>query len=198
MSIGPKELLDIVNSDEIKPLDSEFDIEELILSINGIDKKVSWLKDLKNSRVQRIESDIDKLEARKSKLRDIIAATLNHHKKSSLSFPGIGKVAVKESKGTWVVKDEEALKKWLQQVLDKDSLGDVIVTKTAIAKTELNKILDGREKISEDIDKSVERSESKTTLSVTVDKGLSESEKARNAIQSVEDMDMDTLDNLIL
>jgi len=193
MTISIKELF----CDEVKPLDSEFDIEEIMLLISGLDKKVEWLKDLKRSRIGRIDEDVEKLESRKIKLREIVVATLKKFEKNSLSFPGVGKVSVKAAKGTWVVEDEANLIDWLKKTLDISTLESVCSTKTIIAKGELNKVLDGREKIGEDIPSNlIKRGEAKESLSVTIDKSLTETEKVRDIVQSVEDLDMSDLDEL--
>lgn len=199
MSISQKELVDLFTSDEVKPLDSEFDIEEIILSINGLDKKVAWLKDLKKSRVERIDQDIEKFENRKIRLREVITATLKKFEKNSLSFPGIGKVSVKAGKGTWIVEDEDSLIDWLNKNLDKATLESICSIKTVIAKGELNKVLDAKEKIGEDIPATcIKRGEAKESLSVTVDKSFSETEKSKDIAQTVETLTMDDLDELAI
>ena len=199
MPITAKTLIEMIMSEDVKPLDSEFDIEELILSINGLDKKVAWLKDLKKSRAEKIEEEINKFESRKLRLREIVTATLKKFGKNSLSFPGIGKVSVKMGRTTWAVEDEQKLIDWLKNKLDNATLEAVLSSKTIVAKGELNKVLDGMEKIGEDIPVAcIKRGEAKETLAVTIDKSFTETEKVRDVVQTVEDLDINDLDSLTL
>jgi hypothetical protein len=195
MTIGIKDLIERVNSDTVQPLPSEYDIEEVILSVSGIDKKVEWLKNLRDSRVERISQDINILEARKERLRQIVITTLDHFKKKSLSFPGIGKVSVRESQGKWAVLDEEALVNELSKIIDKETLDSVTVTKTAIAKTVLSKVLDALEP-SGNLPKSAKREDSRQVLSLTIDKALTEAAKSKEIIEAVGEIDISQLDEL--
>ena len=190
-----KQLVELLSSDDVKPLDSEFDIEELIMSLNGLQDKIQWLKKLKDSRVQAINSEIEVLENRQTRLRDIISGTLESVDKKSLSFPGVGKVSIKKTKGTWNINDEDQILAHLREKLSQDEVDEIVVTKETIVKKNLNKVLDLWEKL-DSLPDAVSRSEEKTSLSVTIDKSLSENEKMKSAISSTEDLDMDTFDGL--
>jgi len=185
----------ILSDKEVHPLDSEFEIEELLLSVNGLDKKIAWYKELKKQRAEKITKEINKLSVRKDRLKEIIKATLEHNDKTSLNFPGIGKVVIKKTKGTWKVNDEESLIAFLKKELETKEFEKIVNVKPSILKTELNKILNMREK-SGSLPSSVDREDDKKSLSVTIDKDFSENQKMQALIQSVEEINVEDMDEL--
>lgn len=190
-----KQIVELLSSDDVKPLDSEFDIEELLMSLSGLQDKIKWLKQLKDSRVQTINAEITKLDERQTRLRDVISYTLESVDKKSLSFPGVGKVAIKSVKGKWNVNDEDQIIAHLRKKLSKDEVDEIVVTKDTIVKKSLNKVLDIWEKL-DDVPDAVSREDGKISLSVTIDKGLSDNEKMKSAIAITEDLDIETFDEL--
>jgi len=171
MYINRQKIAELMDSDTIEPLESELEIEDLIVTIDSLNRKVDFLSRLKKNRVSTIDEEIDKNKVRKQKLQEVIVATLESVGEKSLSFPGVGKVVTKQPKGKWNISDEDALVEHLKKTLTADDFDAVVPTKPSIAKKELNKILDGWEKSGE-VPKSVEREETRTSLSVTIDKNL--------------------------
>jgi len=187
----------ILTSKDVTPLDSECDIEELILSISGIDKTVEWYKELKKKRIEKITAEIDKLSSRKERLKEVIVATLDENNKKSLNFPGVGKVSVRNVKGKWDwdEEDNDSLISYIQKELEGDELDKIVVTKTTIVRTPLKKVLDLWEK-NGSLPSSVSRVDDKQSLSVTVDKSFSDFQKMQDILQSVEEIDVEEMDEL--
>ena len=190
-----KTIATILSSGNVKPLDSEFEIEELILSVNGINEKISWYKELKKQRMEKITSEIDKLEGRRNLLKEIIISTLKKNEKTSLNFPGIGKVVMKKTEGIWKVEDEESLIKYLEKELDKDEFEKVVKIKESIVKAVLDKKLDMWEQ-SGSLPSSVAKEEGKESVAVIIDKDFSDNKKMQEIIQSVESVDVEDMDDL--
>ena len=187
----------ILTSKDVTPLDSECDIEELILSISGIDKTVEWYKELKKKRIEKITAEIDKLSSRKERLKEVIVATLDENNKKSLNFPGVGKVSVRNVKGKWDwdEEDNDSLISYIQKELEGDELDKIVVTKTTIVRTPLKKVLDIWEK-NGSLPSTVKRVDDKQSLSVTVDKSFSDFQKMQDILQSVEEIDVEDMDEL--
>jgi len=187
----------ILTSKDVTPLDSECDIEELILSISGIDKTVEWYKELKKKRIEKITAEIDKLSSRKERLKEVIVATLDENNKKSLNFPGVGKVSVRNVKGKWDwdEEDNDSLISYIQKELEGDELDKIVVTKTTIVRTPLKKVLDLWEK-NGSLPSTVKRVDDKQSLSVTVDKSFSDFQKMQDILQSVEEIDVEEMDEL--
>jgi len=187
----------ILTSKDVTPLDSECDIEELILSISGIDKTVEWYKELKKKRIEKITAEIDKLSSRKERLKEVIVATLDENNKKSLNFPGVGKVSVRNVKGKWDwdEEDNDSLISYIQKELEGDELDKIVVTKTTIVRTPLKKVLDIWEK-NGSLPSTVKRVDDKQSLSVTVDKSFSDFQKMQDILQSVEEIDVEEMDEL--
>lgn len=187
----------ILTSKDVTPLDSECDIEELILSISGIDKTVEWYKELKKKRIEKITAEIDKLSSRKERLKEVIVATLDENNKKSLNFPGVGKVSVRNVKGKWDwdEEDNDSLISYIQKELEGDELDKIVVTKTTIVRTPLKKVLDLWEK-NGSLPSTVKRVDDKQSLSVTVDKSFSDFQKMQDILQSVEEIDVEDMDEL--
>ena len=50
-----KDIVTMLTSKDVTPLESECDIEELILSISGIDKTLEWYKELKKFAIVKVK-----------------------------------------------------------------------------------------------------------------------------------------------
>ena len=172
MYINKKKIFEIMDNENVTPLENESEIEDLIVAINGLNKRLGFLKKLKENRIEKINSDISKHSLRKERLQDVIIATLEKINEKSLSFPGIGKVFVKHPKGKWEIDNEEELIEFLKKELSKEDFDDVVPSKPSITKKELNKILDVWEK-SGKLPTSVKREKADSSLTVTIEKNIS-------------------------
>ena len=121
-------------------LDSVFEVEDILVALADIDKKIVHLKGLKEYRVQSISAEIDKLENRETTRRDLILRSLKQLEpnQKTFQFPDIGKVTRKSVAGSWVVEDEQAAIESLDKLGMKTR---VVETKESINKRELKKVV---------------------------------------------------------
>ena len=183
MFIDQKKLHEMLRSEELEALESDIEIEDLILLIRSIDEKVEFTKRLKKARVKALDEELSKLDERKQAFREIIGKTLNKFGHKSLNFPGIGRVSVKPGKSKWVVKEESDLLKYLSEKLDSDEYQTVINQKVSILKKELDKILDKWENQNEEIPESINKELGSDTVTIVADK---KGENLREKSQQIE------------
>lgn len=189
MFIDKRKLYDMLNSGELAPLESDIEIEDLILLIKSIDDKTEFLKKLKKARTQSINEELEKLDGRKQAFREIIEKTMKKFDHKSLNFPGIGRVSVKPGKSKWVVKDEAALIEYLVEELDSDDFQNVVKQKPSISKKELNKILDEMESQNNTIPDSVDKEIAPDNVTISPDK---KSDNLKEKTQEIDhDIDLD-------
>jgi hypothetical protein len=179
----------IMLSEEVQPLDSEFDIEELILSVDVIDKKIDWYKKLKEQRTKKLNEEVEKLEKRKDFTKKVIIATLNSKNLKSLNFPGIGKVSCKSSKGKWTIEDEETLLEFLKSEVDNELYNKIIVMKPSIIKKELNKLLDIMEKIDKIPSCVKHEGLDDQVLSISIEEEAASVEKRQSITENLEEIE---------
>ena len=172
MYINRQKIFEIMDNEKTIPLENEAEIEDLIVTINSLNKRLDFLDKLKANRVGKINEDIEKFSLRKSRLQEVIIATLEKINEKSLSFPGIGKVVIKHPKGKWLVNNEEELIELLKKELTKEDFDAVVPSKPSLSKKELNKILDVWEK-SGKLPKVVEREKGNPSLTVVIEEGIS-------------------------
>jgi len=138
--INSKKIADII-SGSIDSLESEYEIEDLLVAINRIKDKISFLENLKRQRSKDIQREIDKFDDRISKLEEVVKKTLKNAGRKTLDFPGVGKVSIVNRKGKWVVQDESQLLEILKEK-DEAAYEKTITLKPVIAKKILDEILD--------------------------------------------------------
>jgi len=191
MYINRQKIFEIMDDENVIPLENESEIEDLIVTIHGLNNRLDFLKKLKENRIEKINEDIEKYSVRKKRLQDVIIATLENINEKSLSFPGIGKVTVKHPKGKWEINNEEELIGLLKKELSKCDFDAVVPSKLFIAKKELNKILDVWEK-SGKLPISVEREKKGSSLTVTIEKNISSDilEEDDKVDESLDDKDI--------
>jgi len=122
-------------------LDSQYEIENVIISIQEIEGKVKFFKGLKQHRARRIDSDIKELEERAARMRQVVLRTMvaTDPKKKTMHFPGTAKVTRRAGKTAWKIKDEKKVLEFMElQGLKKE----VVETKEVIVKKEANKIFE--------------------------------------------------------
>jgi len=120
-------------------LTDKYDIEGVLLFMQQSTRKVEFLKELKKRRVSSIEEQIAFEESNLEKLEDAVKNCLALNKTKSLDFPGVGKVSVRNTKGTWTIVDENGLRNHLE-TLGKSN--EVIEESWKFKKKDLNKLLD--------------------------------------------------------
>lgn len=141
-----KKISDILSSKEIKPLESELEIEELITAVKSMEKKIEFFEKLKKKRALDIDLEIDKIKNRIDTLKCIMTITMENSENKTLSFPGTGKITLSERKGKWVVDNEEDLLDMLSKELDEEEYKDILQTKVSYSKKDIDSYLDKWEK----------------------------------------------------
>ena len=74
--LNQKKIADIIETKQSIPLDNEMEIEDVIVAISGLDKKLNFLAKLKKNRVEKIDEEIEKFEERKKLLKKILLKSL--------------------------------------------------------------------------------------------------------------------------
>ncbi|MFW6173469.1 MAG: hypothetical protein ACOC5T_06985 [Elusimicrobiota bacterium] len=180
-----------IDKKKAEPLESEYEIEEIISFIKKIEEKIEWLKGYKKYQNNKIANNIERLESKENRLREVVSLTLDKVGKKSLSFPGVGKVVSSNKKGKWNIVDQDALVDILKKELDQDQLDKIVSSEVKISKKNLNKVLDKWDEIGK-LPESVERSEEGKCLSVTFDKDAPKSDD----VDLIDKMSMDDFDSI--
>ena len=195
MIINKKKIFDILQSEEVSPLESDVEIEDFILVIKDIDSKISFLEKLKKERTRAVSEEMEKLLSKKDKFKEVISKTLEAFDHKALNFPGVGRVTIKTTSGKWTVLDEEALIEVLKEKLSDEAFSEVVVQKQVIVKKALNAVLDSLSSL-DTISNIVDREKEDTSLMITFDKKSSNKIEAFDYDETSEDLDnYDGLDN---
>lgn len=144
-------------------LDDPVEIDQVLLVIKAAQKKVDFLRKLKQRRAFQIDAQVKEQEARIDKLKEAVQKCMVKTSSKSLDFPEMAKVSLRKTKGTWVIKDEEALVAHLKKL---GKFDEVAQTTVKFNKTELNKLLNELEK-NANTSAAVEREAEKDTLSIS-------------------------------
>jgi len=120
-------------------LTDKFDIETVVLAMKDMNQKIEFFKELKKRRAQVIDEQVTLLENNMQILQNAIVNCLNLNKEKTLDFPGVGKVQVRNTKGTWQINDSDALKAYIEASQRNGS--DYIDYSWKFNKKEVNKLL---------------------------------------------------------
>lgn len=154
----------IINGTEF--LQDKYEIENVLLVLQNMTKKIEFLKELKKRRVSAIDEQIHKEEADAEKLEEAIKACMQRNKDKTLDFPGVGKVQVRNAKGTWTIVDDEGLRKHLQSLGKFDEVSEA---SWKFKKKDLNKLLDELQE-NNNTSSFVQKEQDKTSLSISFPK----------------------------
>jgi len=154
----------IINGTE--QLQDKYEIENVLLVLQNMAKKIEFLKELKKRRVAAIDEQIQKEESDAEKLEEAVKTCMQRNKDKTLDFPGVGKVQVRSSKGTWTIVDDEGLRDHLQALGKFDEVSE---TSWKFKKKDLNKLLDQLQE-NNNTSPFVQREQDRTSLSVSFPK----------------------------
>ena len=117
-TVGKKQVSDAA-------LDSVFEIEDVLVYIARLQKKVDHWEGLKKHRVNRLNNQISMVNFEIDNLRQLILNTMKQHKpdEKTIDFTPIGKVTRKKSRKKWEIDNEEDLLNYLES----KNLSDQIV-----------------------------------------------------------------------
>ena len=185
-----KEQLDEVeNKAEIQPLDDMYMIEDVVMRVKELKKKIDFYRDYKKKKVSDIDKEITNLIDRVSFFKKVVLKTLEENKEKSVSFPGSCKVVSRKPKDRWVIIDEESFIEMLKDENEIDNVAEKLIQYKLIKK-EVDKLLNTWEK-SGKIEESdcVEKEKTDTTISIT----YLEEEKIEESVNRDAKVDYDKL-----
>lgn len=177
-------------------LSSTFEIENILLLIEEIDKKLEYYKELKKHRVKSIDEKISGLTHKESTLRSVILNTMKSMNEKSLDFPDIGKVSRRKAKSSIVLEDQDAVVEYLDKKGLKDS---VVKTVQSIDKRKLNSLIGDLEKQGEVIP-GISKIQGNESLSISFEKpNLCASDPvASTSVATPAKLDIEDLDALMI
>lgn len=188
--VGMKELIETIERGSSVALSDISSIESALELIKKYEDQCYDLKEFKRQKTKIISEEIELVEGKIGFIRSIIAETLKTAKKKSVKFPGLGKASHNIRKGSWDIKDEEALIKILKDEGEDDCYED----KTSLKKTPLNKLLNiwlDIDKIPKDI---AERGKERDSITITFEKPTVDVSSITVVKKSVDELDIDAID----
>ncbi len=158
------------------PIADALEVEDVLTEITKLDEEVEHFKLLKQKRVQPLDERIKSNTEKKDKLRSAILDFLTSVKKTSLDFPGIGKISRKAKNGSWSITDEDKL---IEHLIKIGSINDVGEQIWSLDKKKLNKILDDLKENNNVV--GAEKSKDDFTLQITFADGLKPSKSKESS-----------------
>lgn len=169
--IDGKKIADLL-AGGVNILNSEYELEDVIASIQDMRNKIKFFEELKKKRAAAIKAEILKLTGYIKILEDIVMKTMEQTSHKSLNFPGVGRISVVNRKGKWVVEDEGQLLDYLVEQ-DETVLDKVYVSKNSIVKKELDKVLNIWKKTGKTIPRCVSFDPPEKNLKISYDEDMS-------------------------
>jgi hypothetical protein len=178
MTTLTKDLADVSTNDSTGDfcLNSVFEIEDALVMVRDLSRKIEFLKGLKKHRADQIDAEISETNRRVDNLRTIILKTMVKHEpdQKTLQFPSIGKVTRRVGKDDWKFDDEEAMKKFFEKKGVKD---DVIKVKESLDARAAKSVIDHFAKNGIDVP-GVSKKVGEEGISITFDAAKKSSAKA--------------------
>ncbi len=177
-------------------LSSTFEIENILLLIEEIDKKMEYYKELKKHRIKSVDEKIGSLVQKEAVLRGVILNTMKSMGEKSLDFPDIGKVSRRKAKSAIVLEDQDAVVAYLEE---KGLKAGVVKTVESIDKRKLNSLVGDLEKQGENVP-GVTKVSGPESLSITFEKPKDPNAPvgAPIAKSTKPEFDLDDLDALMI
>lgn len=183
----------LIEASSTDSLSSMYEIENVLLLLDEINKKKEYYKELKRVRTRSIDDKISTLDSRSEVLRQVVLNTMKEAapNEKTLDFPSIGKVTRRKPKASWSVDNEEVLLSFLDNEGQKE---EVIKTVVSIDKRKLKLVLDTYSKTGTQIP-GVSSVSTPEALTITFDKNK-KTEVMSGVNERVEEVDLDVLDSL--
>jgi phage host-nuclease inhibitor protein Gam len=140
-----EKVYEIFKSGEVKSLEDLFLIEDVVLNIKNMEKKIDFYKAYKEKKIDDIKKEIGALENKINFLRETILKTLQDKKEKNISFPGTCKVTIRNQPPIWDIVDEE---KFIEVLKKENEYNNIVeeMMEYNIRKKEANKLLNDWEK----------------------------------------------------
>lgn len=173
-------------------LNSIYEVEELLLLIGDINRKVDFYKDLRRHRTNAIDAKVNTLTQKEEVLRQVILNTMKKlaPDEKTVHFPAIGKVSRRQLKDAWQVDNQEELISFLTKKGDKSEVTRVT---ESLDKRKLNALLDKYKKNGVSAP-GISVNVGGESLTVTLDK--KDMSVGQGASLNSSEIDLDDLDNL--
>jgi phage host-nuclease inhibitor protein Gam len=164
-SVRKIELKERCSTNDVKPLDELYDIEDVAFIIQDLNHKIDIQKGYKKSKNQAIKDEVDVLQNKIDYFKKVIVSTLEKNGEKNLTLPDACKVSLRKGRPKWIVDDEEALLETLIETKEIENCAKKIEGwKTD--KREVDKILNDWEK-SENLPGSVHKELGDTGISIS-------------------------------
>lgn len=163
-SVSKKELRERCETNDIKPLEDLYDVEDVAFIIKDLTHKIDIQKAYKKKRTEAINDEIKKLESRIDYCKRVIVATLEKHDEKTLNLPDACKINLRKSKPKWVINNEESLIDTLVETQEINNCAQRI-EKWKLVKKDVDKVLNDWEK-SESLPDSVHKKIGETGVSI--------------------------------
>ena len=173
-------------------IQNAFEIEDLLVALNKLDKNIEFLKGLKKNRAEQIDAEINEYNLKVEWLRNMILMGMKEHaaNEKTLNFPGVAKVTRRNVKGTWSIEDEKALITFLTEQGMKD---EVVAVKETVDKKKAKEVLEQLAKMRIPIAGAV-RSDDSEGISVSFTQCECMTEKVQKLEQSQNIDELDVLE----
>lgn len=177
-------------------LSSTFEIENILLLIEEINKKLEYYKELKKHRAKSVDEKISSLNQKEAILRGVILNTMKSMNEKSLDFPDIGKVSRRKSKSAIVLEDQDKIVAYLDE---KGLKSSVVKTVESIDRRKLNSLIGDLEKQGEVIP-GISKTTGSESLSITFEKPKDPNTHVGAPIttHTKPELDLDDLDALLV
>lgn len=173
-------------------LSSMYEIEDILLLIGEVNRKVEYYKEMKKHRIASIDDKVDSLIAKADCLRSIVLNTMQKivPNEKTLDFPDIGKVTRRKPTETISIDDQDKVINYLEKKGMKD---EVVKISETVDKRKLKTIVQHLGKAGDTVPgvSTVIGSES---LTITFEKPKPESEQTA----TTSEINLDALDNLVV
>lgn len=103
-------------------LSSVFEIENVMLHLEELGKRLEHLKGLKKYRAQTIDKQIHTIESDVDYFRNIILRTMQKANEKTLQFPDVGKVSRRKVGAGWSIENENDLIAFFESRGEKDAV----------------------------------------------------------------------------
>jgi len=190
--VDKQELMDRCKNDDVKPLDDMYDLEEIAYVIKDCTHKIDIQKAYKKKRNQSIADEIAKLQRKIDYYKKVIVSTLEKNKEKNLHFPDVVKLSLRKARAKWIVDDEEALLKALEDQNELENCATKIEG-WKLVKKETDKVLNDWEK-SETLPDSVHKELGETGVSLSFIYPEEEAEEAVDTTVPIKEEDYDDLE----
>lgn len=122
-------------------LSSIYEVENALIFLEQVKKKIEYYKNLKKHRSKSIDTHLDYLENGAIRARQIILRTMQELEpdNKTFNFPSIGKVSRKKLPSSYTIDDEDQLLSYLES---KGLKGQVVEMKEVVNAKKLKSLLD--------------------------------------------------------